>query len=60
MFLKIIAKRDMQKFNDYVVNMLKDFDDAVLYLKVAIEEYEKDQNKEAMLIAIDRVAKVHN
>ena len=50
----------MQKFNDYVVNMLKDFDDAVLYLKVAIEEYEKDQNKEAMLIAIDRVAKVHN
>ncbi|MBF0555700.1 MAG: hypothetical protein HQK96_14315 [Nitrospirae bacterium] len=47
----------MQNYNDYVVGQLKEFDDAVLYLKIAIEEYEKDKNKEAMLIAIDHVVK---
>ena len=49
----------MQNYDDFVVEQLKDFDDAVLYLKVAIEEYEKDKNKEAMLIAIDHVVKAH-
>ena len=42
----------MKKFKDSLIERLKDRDYASKYLSVALEEYEKDDNNEAFLVAL--------
>ncbi|MFH1191966.1 MAG: transcriptional regulator [bacterium] len=41
-----------RKFNDYLIESLKDSKEASAYLNVALEEYKKDNNAEAFLLAL--------
>ncbi len=41
-----------RKFKDYHIEQLRDPEDAKIYLSVALEDYEKDGDIEAFLIAI--------
>ena len=41
-----------RKFKDYHIEQLRDPEDAQIYLSVALEDYEKDGDIEAFLIAI--------
>jgi len=43
-------------FRDYHLEKLKDPQESKLYLEVALEEYEKDQDTEAFLLALRDVA----
>lgn len=45
-----------RKFNDYLTESLKDPKEASAYLNVALEEYKKDNNAEAFLLALRDVA----
>ena len=45
-----------RKFKDYHIEQLRDPDDAKIYLSVAIEDYEKDKDIDAFLIAVRDVA----
>jgi len=42
----------IKKFDDYLIKSLKDPREARAYLNVALEEYEKDHNTEAFLLAL--------
>jgi probable addiction module antidote protein len=46
----------MRNFREYVKERLKDPEEAVFYLNTALEEYEKDQDTEAFLLALRTVA----
>ncbi|MCP5108906.1 MAG: putative addiction module antidote protein [bacterium] len=46
----------MRDFRDYVKDKLKDPEEAVSYLNTALEEYEKDQDGDAFLLALRTVA----
>ena len=48
--------RNYRKFKDYHIEQLRDPDDAKIYLSVAIEDYEKDEDIDAFLIAVRDVA----
>jgi probable addiction module antidote protein len=48
--------RKTKKFNDYLVKSLKDPKEASAYLNVALEEYKKDNDSEAFLLALRDVA----
>jgi probable addiction module antidote protein len=45
-----------KKFNDYLIKSLKDPKEASAYLNVALEEYKKDNDVEAFLLALRDVA----
>ena len=42
--------RKYRKFKDYHIEQLRDPDDAKIYLSVAIEDYEKDEDIDAFLL----------
>lgn len=46
----------MRKFKDYLVENLKNPEEAKAYLNTAMEEYKKDNNAEAFLLALRDVA----
>jgi probable addiction module antidote protein len=46
----------MRDFREYVKEKLEDPEEAVTYLNIALEEYEKDQDSEAFLLALRTVA----
>ena len=48
--------RNYRKFNDYHIEQLRDPEDAKIYLSVAIEDYEKDEDIDAFLLAVRDVA----
>lgn len=48
--------RKYRKFKDYHIEQLRDPDDAKIYLSVAIEDYEKDEDIDAFLLAVRDVA----
>jgi len=48
--------RKYRKFKDYHIEQLRDPDDAEIYLSVAIEDYEKDEDIDAFLLAVRDVA----
>ena len=48
--------RKVKKFNDYLIKSLKDQKEASAYLNVALEEYKKDNDTEAFLLALRDVA----
>ena len=43
-------------FRDYHIEKLQDPEDARVYLDVALEEYEKDGDTEALLLALRDIA----
>jgi len=45
-----------RKFDEYLYESLRDPDEASAYLEVALEEYEKDGDLEAFLLALKDVA----
>ncbi len=45
-----------RKFDEYLIESLKDSKEASAYLNVALEEYKKDNNAEAFLLALRDVA----
>jgi len=47
--------RKMGNFRDYLSTRLQDPQEAAAYLKMALEEYEKDGNAEAFLLALRSV-----
>ena len=48
--------RNYRKFKDYHIEQLRDPDDAKIYLSVAIENYEKDEDLDAFLLAVRDIA----
>ncbi len=48
----------MRNFREYVKENLKEPEEAVSYLNTALEEYEKDLDTEAFLLALRTVAEV--
>jgi probable addiction module antidote protein len=48
----------MRDFREYIKEKLKDPVEAVSYLNTALEEYEKDQDTEAFLLALRTVTEV--
>ncbi len=47
--------RNYRKFKDYHVEQLRDSEDAKIYLSVAIEDYEKDKDMDALLLAVRNI-----
>jgi len=48
----------MRNFRDYLKEKLKTPEEAISYLNTALEEYEKDHNIEAFLLALRTIAEV--
>lgn len=48
--------RKTRKFNNYLIESLKNQKEASAYLNVALEEYKKDNDTEAFLLALRDVA----
>lgn len=48
--------RRTRKYKDYLIESLIDPEEARIYLEVALEEYEKDHDLEAFLLALRDVA----
>jgi probable addiction module antidote protein len=46
---------NMRNFRDYLIERLQDPGEAAVYLKIALEEYEKDGHAEAFLLALRSV-----
>jgi probable addiction module antidote protein len=49
---------EMRNYRDYLKDELKDSVEAAVYLNTALEEFEKDQDIEAFLLALRTVAEV--
>ena len=50
-----LEMHNYRKFKDYHIEQLRDPDDAKIYLSVAIEDYEKDKDIDALLLAVKDV-----
>ena len=48
--------RNYRKFKDYHIGQLRDPDDAKIYLSVALEDYEKNEDIDAFLFVVRDVA----
>ena len=48
--------RNYRKFKDYHIDQLRDPEDARIYLSIALEDYEKDEDIDAFLLAVRDVA----
>ena len=48
--------RQMRKYRDYLVERLADYDEAIVYLQTSAEEYQKDGDNAAFLIALQSIA----
>ena len=48
--------REMVKYRDYLIGILSDPEEATVYLEVSIEEYQKDGDTVAFLIALQSIA----
>ena len=47
-----LKMRNYRKFKDYHIEQLRDPDDAKIYLSIALEDYEKDKDIDALLLAV--------
>ena len=45
-----------QSYEEWLIHSLKDKEEAAAYLEVALEEYQKDNNTECLLLALRHVA----
>ena len=44
--------RKMRNYRDYLIEELSDREEAIAYLQISIEEYQKDGNTSALLLAL--------
>ena len=51
-----LKMRQMRKYRDYLIEELSDPEEAIVYLEVSIEEYQKDGDTVAFLIALQSIA----
>ena len=49
--------REMMNYRDYLIKELSDPEEAIVYLEVSKEEYQKDGDSVAFLIALQSIAK---
>lgn len=47
-----VKMHNYRKFKNYHIEQLRDPDDARIYLSVALEDYEKDEDIEAFLLVV--------
>ena len=52
--------REMRKYRDYIIERLADPEEAIGYLQASIEEYQKDGDTGALLIALESIAKAQS
>ena len=48
--------RKMRKYRDYLIGILADTEEAIAYLQTSLEEYQKDGDTIAFLIALQSIA----
>ena len=48
--------RKMRKYRDYLIGILADTEEAIAYLQTSLEEYQKDGDTVAFLIALQSIA----
>ena len=48
--------REMINYRDYLIKELSDPEEAIVYLEVSIEEYQKDGDTVAFLLALQSIA----
>ena len=48
--------REMRNYRDYLIGILADHEEAVAYLEVSQEEYQKDGDTVAFLLALQSIA----
>ena len=51
------SQSNFREWKDYLVEKLRDPEEAMAYLQVAIEEYQNDHHLDALLLALDNIAK---
>ena len=51
--------KNTTSYHDALIESLKDQDEAAVYLKVALEEYENDRNLQAFLLALRAVVEAN-
>ena len=51
-----LKMRQMIKYRDYLIGILADPEEAIIYLEVSIEEYQKDGDTVAFLLALQSIA----
>ena len=49
--------REMKKYRDYLIGILADPEEAIAYLQTSQEEYQKDGDTVAFLLALQSIAK---
>ncbi len=54
---KTAKKRQYRKYDEYLIASLKDSKEAKVYLEVALEEFEEDNDAEMLLVALGNVAR---
>lgn len=47
--------RKMRNYRDYLIEELSDREEAIAYLQISIEEYQKDGNTSALLLALQSI-----
>ena len=52
--------RKMRNYRDYLIEKLSDREEAVVYLQTSIEEYQKDGNTPALLLALQSIIKAQD
>ena len=52
--------REMRKYRDYLIGRLADYEEAVAYLKTSQEEYQKDGDTVAFLLALQSIAEAQS
>ena len=52
--------REMRKYRDYLIERLSDPEKAIVHLQVALEEYQKDGDTGALLIALESIAEAQS
>ena len=51
-----LEMHNYRTFKDYHIDQLRDPEDARIYLSVALEDFEKDEDIDALLLAVKDVA----
>ena len=52
--------REMRNYRDYLIGILADPEEAIGYLQASVEEYQKDGDTGALLIALESIAKAQS
>lgn len=57
---EVSKMREMRKYRDYLIERLADYEEAVAYLETSQEEYQKDGDTVAFLLALQSIAEAQS